>query len=76
MSKVEREDFVVAAIRHEIERRVEDMIDEEIANASDRVTKRLREITGQIALSVLSEYEVSADTKRIVITVRNLVGKE
>lgn len=65
----------LAGIKEVVEKQIEAVIAEEIAAAQKRVEARIREKTGQIAISVLSLYSIERFGADLRITVQNAFPK-
>lgn len=64
------EDFVRDAIFAELKRRLDKMLDEQMAGFKNSIENAIRAEVGEIALSILSNYEMHRDAQNLVITVK------
>lgn len=69
MANVINEQLLMAGIERAIQAEIDRAVDEATEEVLKRVKESVRQRLGQIACGLLSQYEVTRDQKRIVITV-------
>lgn len=72
MTDVHQADFFTKAIDAKIKQRVQEVAQEEIAAAHERVAKRINAEIDKIALSLSAHYDVRMQGSTIIIEVRKL----
>lgn len=78
MAQMTNRDFIENAILNGVRKRVQEIQEEEIAEAMKRVKGRLSREIDSLALKMLSFYQVKENAQEVVITVSKgaLVGEQ